>query len=145
MISQQNKDKSMLKATFNNKWNVTNLCQNMSHNCGMELLKCLFKLAYHLLLHCGSVQCSIEYFTDLGSLIEIHNVEISWFFWHSNFMWNQFWSFWSFKNCHLDRLISSEFWIFENWRHFKVWNFSKNQNSKPPKCENGNFWPTEIS
>ena len=50
--------------------------------------------------------------TDLGSLIGNMYSE---FFCHSDFMWNQFWSFWSPKNCNLDYLICSEFWIFVNF------------------------------
>ena len=59
----------------------------------------------------------------------MHNVEISGFFCHSD-TWNQIWSFWSHKYCNFDHF---EFWIFENFWHCQVWNFSKNQNSKPPK------------
>ena len=59
----------------------------------------------------------------------LHNVEISGFFYTSDFTWNQFWSFWNPKKCYFDHLSSSKFWIFANFWHFQVWNFCKIQNS----------------
>ena len=49
---------------------------------------------------------------------QLHSVEISGFFCHSDFTWNLFWSFWSPKNCHFDHLSMSEFWIFGNFLTF---------------------------
>ena len=37
------------------------------------------------------------------------------------------------KNYHFDHFSSSEFWIFEDFWHFQVWNFSKDQNTTPLK------------
>ena len=54
-------------------------------------------------------------------------------FFISDFMWNQFLSFWSLKNCHFDHMSSSEFWIFGYFWYSKVWNSQKSQNSYPPK------------
>ena len=80
---------------------------------------------------------------DFFLVFNIHNVEFSRFLCHSDFTWNQFWSFWSIKNCHFDHLISSEFWTFGDFWQFLVWNFSTNQNSKPSKLLNQQiltFW-----
>ena len=73
-----------------------------------------------------------RFWTDLCSL---HNLEYTGFFYLSDFMWNQVWSFWFLKpqNCHFEQLSSSEFWFFENWWHHQVCNLSKNKNSKPSK------------
>ena len=60
-------------------------------------------------------------------------MEISGFFCHLDFAWNQFWSFWNPRSCHFDHLSTSEFWILEDFWHFLVWYFSKNQNWKPSK------------
>ena len=57
--------------------------------------------------------------TDLASLIgntQCGNFRI---FCHSDFTWNQFWSFWSPKNCHFNHFSKYEFLFF-----------GKNQNSK---------------
>ena len=68
-------------------------------------------------------------------VFNIHNVDFSAFLCHSDFTWNQFWSFWPFE------LL----WIFNFWDfwHFQVLNFSTNKNAKLPK--NDSFWPCEIS
>ena len=47
------------------------------------------------------------------------------FFFHSDFTWNQFWSFCSSKNCHFYHMMSSEFWIFGCFSRFQVWIFQK--------------------
>ena len=57
-----------------------------------------------------------RFLTDLGSLIG--NSTQYRFFWHPDFTWNQFWSFWSPKNCHFVHLRNPEFWIFGNFWHF---------------------------
>ena len=99
--------------------------------CWNRYTKCEWKLA-----------CKNGSYTDLGSLIIIGNTQCENFrlFYRSDFMSNLCWSFWSPKNCHFDHLSSSEFWIFGNFWHFQVWNFSKNKYSKPSKLLNGSFW-----
>ena len=47
----------------------------------------------------------------------------------SGFTWNQWWSFWTPKNCYFDQLSSSEFSAFGYI--FKCEIFQNNQNSKP--------------
>ena len=59
-------------------------------------------------------------------------MEISGFIYHPDITWNQFWSFWCPKHCHFF-YFSSFRMIFGNYWHIHMWNFSKNQNSKPPK------------
>ena len=44
---------------------------------------------------------------------------------HSDFTWNQIWSFWIPQNWHFDQLRSSECSIFGNFWPFQVWIFSK--------------------
>ena len=46
------------------------------------------------------------------------------FFCHSDFTWNQFQSFLKPKNCFSDHMSRSGIWIFEQFIHFKMWNFS---------------------
>ena len=58
-------------------------------------------------------------------------VEISGFFCHLDFASNQFWSFESPKAA--TWVPTYEFWIFGNFWHCKVWDFSWNQNSKTTK------------
>ena len=43
-------------------------------------------------------------------------------------------TFWPYK----------QLWILNFW-HFQVWNFPKNQNSKPPNCQNDSLWLSKIS
>ena len=64
---------------------------------------------------------------------QMHRSEISWFFYYSDFTWNQFWTFWSAKNYHFNTFGGCEFWYFGIFCHFQIWNFHKNQYSKPPK------------
>jgi len=63
--------------------------------------------------HCVAVANSRVY-TDLGSLIEnTHNMWISGFLCHSDFTWNQFWSFW--------RSQKLSFWPFEQLWTLNFW------------------------
>ena len=64
-------------------------------------------------------------------------MEISGFHCHSGFTWNQFWSYWSPKKLSLHQFSSLEFLFFVTFSSVK---FPKNQNSKPSKWLNGNFW-----
>ena len=57
--------------------------------------------------------------------------EISGFFRHSDFTWNQFLVILNTQSCILNHFSSSTFWNFGTFWHFQVWNFSKNQHSKP--------------
>ena len=78
--------------------------------------------------------------------LELHNVEVSGFFCHSDFTWNRFWSFWSPKNCHLDHFCSSEFLIFGYFWHFlKVWNSQKITIQASKILRNGSFWSFRIN
>ena len=56
-----------------------------------------------------------------------HSVKISWFFYHSDFTWNQCWSFEAPQNCHFDHLSSSEFdfWEFLTFSSVKFFQNSK--------------------
>jgi len=59
---------------------------------------------------------------------------------HTDFTWNQFWSFWSPKNCHLDHFSSSEFLIFDNFWLFKCGIPKKSQLKAFKIHRNGSFW-----
>ena len=71
------------------------------------------------------VVCTINSYTDLGSLICNTHVKISGIFYHLEFTWNQYWSFGNPKNCDFNHLSSSELWIFGNYWHFKYEIFTK--------------------
>ena len=58
---------------------------------------------------------------------------------HSDFLWNQFWSYWNHQNCHFHNFSCSEFWIFGNFWHFQVGN-SKIKIETLQNDENDNFW-----
>ena len=63
----------------------------------------------------------------------MHNVEISGFFYHSDLLWNQFWSsFWFLKPKSLPFWPYFQLWIFDIFI-FQLWNFSRNHKSKPSK------------
>ena len=71
-------------------------------------------------------------------------MEITRFFCHSDFTWNQFWSFWSPKNYHCDHLSGSEFWTFGHFWHFQAWNSPKIKIQSLQNCYDS-FWPSELS
>ena len=52
------------------------------------------------------------------SLAWYHSAEISWFFYHSDFTWNQFWGFLKHKICNFNTSRGSEFFIFLNFGPF---------------------------
>ena len=57
-------------------------------------------------------------FTGVSKLsVTLHRVEISWFFCHSDFKWNQFWEFLKCKICHFNTFRGSEFWVY-GYLHF---------------------------
>ena len=56
-----------------------------------------------------------------------HSVEISWFFYHSDFLWNHFQEFWRYKNCHFITFRGSELWFFMIFRIFWGLIFSQSQ------------------
>ena len=52
-------------------------------------------------------------------ILTVHCVEISWFFDHSDFAWNQFWGLEKCKIWHFNTIRDTEFqylWIFTFWR-----------------------------
>ena len=73
----------------------------------------------------------------------LHRVEISGFFWHSDFTWNQFWSIWSQKAAFwiISAVLSFEFFVF---CHIFKREISNDQNSNPPKLLNYQFWHPKI-
>ena len=54
-----------------------------------------------------------------------HSVEISWFFYYSDFTWNQFWGFLKCKISHFTTFRSSEFSLLWNFAFFEVWNLDQ--------------------
>ena len=66
-------------------------------------------------------------------------MEISGFFCHLDFTWNQFWSFWSSKNCCFNHLRSSEFWFFWELLIFPGVKCPKSQNSNSSKLVKPQF------
>ena len=62
-----------------------------------------------------------KYFLDLGPCT-YHSVEISQFFYHSDFTWNQILGFEECKICHFKTFRASEYWflwifaLFESWK-----------------------------
>ena len=59
--------------------------------------------------------------------------------------WNQFWSFWSPKNCHFYHMNSSEIWFLSYFWHFQVSNLRKKKIQSLQNCWNDSFWPSKIS
>ena len=67
--------------------------------------------------------------------VRVHSVEISRFFCHLHFTWNQLWSFWSPQNCHFDDISSFEFWLFGNFLTFSYMNFFPKSKLKAYKID----------
>ena len=60
-----------------------------------------------------------------------HSVEISWFFHHSDFTWNQFLGFYRCKICHFDTFTLRHWiWIFMNFWALWMLKFTKLKNSE---------------
>ena len=102
--------------------------------------KKLVTIKGNILVKCKIILTLILYSTDLGSLIG--NTLCGNFL---GFVCHSILVILKPQNCHFDHISSSEFWIFTNFEHFQVWNFFKNQNSKPQKLLKRQFWPSEIS
>ena len=62
-------------------------------------------------------------------IFNVHSVEISGFFCHSDFTWNQFQGFSKYQNCH-----------FSNCREIEFWFYGKFQSWKLSKWQFCNFW-----
>ena len=54
--------------------------------------------------------------------LKSHSVEISWFFYHLDFTWNQFWGFYKCKMCHFSTIRGSEIWVSWIFAPFEGWN-----------------------
>ena len=64
----------------------------------------------------------------------LHSVEISWFFYHADFTWNQFWGFLKCKISHFNTFRGSEFSFSWTFTLFKAWHLPNTQNSQPLEC-----------
>ena len=62
-----------------------------------------------------------------------HNVAISEFFNHSDFMWNQYWGFLKCKISHFNTFRDYEFWFQWIFALFEGWNWPNDQNSENTK------------
>ena len=74
------------------------------------------------------------------------------FFWLSDFMWNQFWSFWSFEQLWISHMYLGAFYIFkfEIFQKFNIQSWSNDQNdsfvaSKWPELILRKIWVAEKS
>ena len=72
-------------------------------------------------------------FSYTKALAVTHSVEISWFSYHSDFTWNQFWSLKKCEICHFKTFRGSEFWFQSIFAFFDAWNWPNLQNSEPQK------------
>ena len=52
--------------------------------------------------------------------MQTHSVEIWWFFYYSDFTWNQFWGLWKCKICYFITFRGSEVWFFMNFCTFEI-------------------------
>ena len=68
-----------------------------------------------------------------------YSVEISWFYYHSDFTWNQCLRFLKCKICHFNTFRGSEFWFLWIFPFFKGRNLTKRQNSEPQKWQKRQF------
>ena len=76
---------------------------------------------------------------DLNKNYHSHSVEMSWFFYHTGFTWNQFWGFLKCKICHFNKFRGSEIWFLWIFSLLEGWNLPKWQNSKPLKLQKWQF------
>ena len=74
-----------------------------------------------------------------GSWIHSASVEISWFFYHSDFTWNQFEGFQKDKIGHFYTIRRSEFLLFMNFCTFWRLNFNKLTKFRAPKVAKKQF------
>ena len=73
-------------------------------------------------------------FFSLRKIQQGHSVEISWFFYYSDFTWNQFLGLLKCKICHCNTFRGSEFWSFYEFVKFlKAEKVSKKHNSELKK------------
>ena len=77
-----------------------------------------------------------------------YSVEISWFLYHPEFMWNQFWGLLKCKISHFTTFRGSEFWFLWIFALSEDWNLPNEQYSQPLKwqkryflhCKNPQNW-----
>ena len=80
-----------------------------------------------------------------------HSVEISEFFCHTDFTWNQFWRLEEVKNCHVCRFRGSEFWFVISRKICvaeKFWKFhtvKTEKNQRFLSISNSKHFPTLYS
>ena len=79
------------------------------------------------------------HFVSRRNLILLHSVEISWFFYHSDFTWNQIWGFWKCKICHFNTFIESEFWFLWIFALCHSWKWPKIQILSLQNCKKCHF------
>ena len=77
--------------------------------------------------------------------IQTHSVEISGFFYHSDFTWNQFWGFLKCKICYSNTFRGSEFWFYEFLHFLKAEIFQMNKNESHKNGKNGSFRTSRFS
>ena len=121
----------ILYSTF---WTLEGNCNNCNNVCTAVILK-----KYHSTFRIITCQRTLLFFK---SNFQHHSVAISWFLYHSDFMWNQFWGFLKGKICHFNTFRGSEFWFFMNfctfWR-LKLTTLAKFRAPKMAKRQFYNF------
>ena len=106
------------------KWQLLSVLPTFEKN--VVILLAPFKLA--LLENMAIANLAKSFCTDLGSLIRNARTQCGIF---RDFVWNQFWSFWSPKTAILTILAALNFEFFGFFDIFKYW-IPKNDNWKPP-------------
>ena len=69
----------------------------------------------------------------------IHSVDISWFFYHSDFTWNQFWGFSKCKICCFNTFRGFKLWFSWIFALLKGWYLPNGQNSQHLKWQKQQF------
>ena len=78
-------------------------------------------------------------------MLSTQSVEISWFFYQSDFTWNQFWGIEKCKICHFNTFKGSEFWFSWFFVLLEGCNWPKYLNSEPKNDKSGIFWTSSFS